>query len=118
MSIASKSSKRKSTSDVPRDALIDQSMGYVGVNDIRNIWTERIRKLDTEIWPLNRTPYRDEILSFFSTIAIEMMQKAQYNYEQFCKARSIPTAKPPENTPEDTQRAIEARRARLEKWQK
>lgn len=118
MNPESKISKRKSTSsDIPRDALIDGSMGYVGVNDIRKIFTDRIRKLDTEIWPLNgRMPMRAELLDFFSTIAVELMQKAQFNYEQFCKQRLIPTAKPAETSPEDTLRAQEARRARMEKY--
>lgn len=111
-----KPSKQKSTNDIPRNALLDGSLGYVGVHDIRNIWTDRIRKLDTEIWPKNRTPYRDEIITFFETIAIELMQKAQFNYEQFCKTRSIPAAKTPESSPEDYQRAIDARRSRMEKY--
>lgn len=91
-SSGSKSGKMPSTRD-PTE--LDTSLGYVSVHEIRNLVTHRMRQLDTELWPRSgRTPMRDELIDFFATFGIALMQRAQANYEQFCKRNPIPTSKP------------------------
>lgn len=126
MQDASNGSKKKpgAASATKDDAALDGSLGYVSVTEIRNLFTERIRDLDTRIWPRDRTPYRDEIIDFYVTTMIDLMQKAQRNYEQFCRRNPIMTRQAttkPAATQEDAaqqQKAFDERKARLEKWQK
>lgn len=117
MKSASPSSKSKPVS-AKDDAEINGSLGYVSCSEIRNLFTERIRQLDTEIWPRNRTPYRDEILDFYVTTMIDLMQKAQRNYEQFCRRQVIPSRPSAAVDTTQSQKAYEERLQRLEKYQK
>lgn len=110
---------RSGSSTGTRDpAEVDGSRGYVSASEIRNVWSFRMRALDVEIWPRNgRTPSRDEILEFFNTIQIELMQRATSNFEQHVKRP--PPQKPSERGPQEIQAehdAHAARRGKLERW--
>lgn len=122
MSSDSKNSKPKSASSARDNAELDGSLGYVSCHEIRNLWTERIRALDTEIWPLNgRTPGRHELMEFFATTGIALMQRAQANYEQFCRRNPPPPPKTPaQNTQADAEEKAryEARRGKMEAYRK
>ncbi len=117
-------SKKKHSAPPRKDpAELDGSLGYVSCTEIRNLWTHRIRALDSEIWPRNgRTPYRDEIVDFFVTAMIELMQKAQANYEAFCRRNPAPATRPAapraEAQEKDSEAAAryEARKAKLAKY--
>ncbi len=97
-------------------------MGYVSCHEIRNLWTARIRTLDTEIWPRNgRTPMREEMMDFYITTMIELMQRAQANYEQFCKRNPAPPPKGPQQKQMDDEQEkarFELRRTKMEQWRK
>ncbi len=126
MSNGSTPSSKKPTKTPQRDhGELDGSLGYVSCTEIRNLWTHRIRALDTDIWPkVGRTPYRDEIVDFFVTTMIELMQKAQINYEQFCKRNPTPAARVTSQRPEaaasdaDAAARYEARKAKLAQYNK
>ncbi len=76
--------------------------------------------LDSEIWPLNgRTPGRHELMEFFATTGIALMQRAQTNYEQFCKRSSPPPPKlQPTQADADERARYEARRGKMEAYRK
>ncbi len=110
-------SKKKSALPSRDAAEVDNSLGYVSVTEIRNIWTARIRKLDTEVWPHGgRMPQRDEMLDFFVTAGIELMQRAQRNYEQFCKRNLTPGPKPTRQEDPAVKAAAEERIKKLARW--
>ncbi len=121
MNSDSKSSKTKSEPS-RNNAELDGSLGYVSVHDIRNLWTSRIRALDTELWPrAGRTPQREEMMDFFITTMIELMQRAQSNYEQYCRRNPPP---PPKTAAQnlqveaDEKARYEARRGKMEQYRK
>ncbi len=117
-------SKKKSESLARDPAELDSSMGYVSVTELRNVFTHRIRDLDTVIWPREgRMPYRDEMMDFYITTMVELMQKAQRNYEQFCKRSAPMTTRPAaprdpafEGAVDAARASLDARKAKIEKW--
>jgi hypothetical protein len=81
---------------------------------------ERMRALDVEIWPKEgRTPGRDEMLEFFSTMKIELFMRAGKNYREYCRKNPETKTQPAVKDPaeESTYKAnYEARQARLAKY--
>lgn len=119
MNNASSGSKNAKTTPTRDHAEIDQSLGYVSVHEIRNLITYRMRQLDAELWPrVGKTPQREEIIDFFATFGIELMQKAQRNYEQFCKRHPVPTSKPIVSPDAEAQERYRARQEKMEGYRK
>ncbi len=120
MADESRTSKKKPATAAPDDADVNGALGYISITELRNVFTHRIRQLDGEIWPrVGRTPMRDELLDFYITTMIDLMQKAQRNYEQFCKRLAPPVARQSPQAPApsmDEQKQIDARKARMQQW--
>jgi hypothetical protein len=119
MSNGSSGSKNGKTTPARDSADIDQSLGYVSVHEIRSLVTYRMRQLDAELWPrVGKTPQREEIIDFFSTFGVELMQKAQRNYEQFCKRHPTPTQKPIVTPDAEAAERYRARQEKMESYRK
>ncbi len=114
MSVESPSSKKDNS---------DPSIGYVSIQEIQNVMTERLRRLDTELWPARgRVPDREELIEFFATLKLDLFRRAQSNYVEYCRRVPDPalarSKKPPASpaAPETPSESYEARKARLAKW--
>lgn len=91
------------------------SLGYVGIEELRNVCTFRMRELDTKVWPLNRSPSRDEIIDFFATTFVEVMSRARANYEQYCHKNMMRPEPMPEKNTAPTM-TPEERQKKLDRW--
>ncbi len=99
----------------------DPDRGYVSVQEMQNVFTERLRQLDAEIWPRGeRMPSRDEMLEFFSTMKIELFQRAGRNYAEYCKRNPEPrkpTAPQAQQASDELSRSeYENRKSRLSRF--
>ncbi len=100
---------------------IDPSLGFVSLQEITNVWTDRMRQLDAEIWPAHgRTPHRDEMLEFFATLKLELFKRSKTNYTEYCRRVPDPAlaraknASPQKPEPEDN--SYQERKTKLSKW--
>lgn len=70
---------------------VDASQGFITLQEVQNLWTERMRKLDTVVWPKDgRQPYRDELIEFFATLKIELFARSKTNYAEYIRRRPDP----------------------------
>ncbi len=123
MASESKSSKTGSSfrnQEGIRPGDIDDSLGYVSLQEIRNVRRYRVDLLDSEIWPREgRMPGRQEMIDFFITTMVDLESRAKRSYDEFVKKTNYPTSK--KATPDPAaqaaeQAAYEARRSRLAQY--
>lgn len=104
---------------VPQAESHRDDLGYVSAREISNVFMERLRQLDVEIFPRSgRTPGRDELIEFFSTLKIELMKRAGRNYDEYCRKNPL-TRDPPKANPADelaSAAAYAERKSRLSKY--
>lgn len=94
---------------------VDGSRGWLSAQEISNVWMERMRRLDAEIWPeRGRTPSRDEILEFFTTIRVELFNRASGNFA----AVTVPPVRAKKAEPPTEQALAEAYKERKERLSK
>ena len=112
MSAGSKSSK-------PDPGEADPSLGFVPLQEITNVWTDRMRQLDVELWPKNgRTPGREEMIEFMATLKLELFRRARTNYVEYCRRVPDPALARAKTAPkeEPADGAHEKRLAKLSKY--
>lgn len=61
----------------------DPALGWVSVQEIRNVFSVALRKLDVEIWPDRTTGNRDQILKHFETVQYELYKRCKRSFSDF-----------------------------------
>jgi hypothetical protein len=112
-----------------REMPSDPTVGYVSVQDIANVFSEQLRKLDLEIAPAGgRIPGRMELLTFVETIKFHLFARAENNLKDFLKRNPLTPgamvvaadagAAAADEMPVDSRAEYEARRAKLAQQQR
>lgn len=63
----------------------DLGMGFISVQEVKNVWIESMRKLDKDV--LAGALSRDHILHFFDNLQYELYRRAKRTYEELMGKR-------------------------------
>ncbi len=100
----------------PDPARVDSSYGFVPAAEIRNVWTEAIRKLDQDLWPAKGTPPpREMMIEFVEDLQFKLLTRASTNLDKVL-GKIAPKPKLDEASMAMSEAARSARDARMAKY--
>lgn len=94
---------------------LDQSIGWVSLTEIRNVYIEAIRELDRYLWPKGGTPSRDLIIKHYETTQYRLLERAKSNYADYLRTAAGSPLPPREGTPDSREKFQEMRKNIMDK---
>ncbi len=77
-----------------------QELGWVSIQDIKNVFTEQLRSFDVQVWPAGTTGSRPYVQKFVDSLQHELYRRAKAHYAAFLIAQGPELGKKKEPLPD------------------
>jgi hypothetical protein len=90
-----------------------QELGWISIQDVKNVFHEQLRNFDVQVWPAGTTGQRTYVQKFVDSLQHELYRRAKAHYQAFLIAQGPPSGKAPAPDSREThQKRVETMQSR------